>query len=112
MSISEREKEIGVMRAAGARSSDVVKLFLYEVLMISGSGGVAGVIIGLAFVIIFQNLMRAALEVPFLLPRYDVTIAISIIALLLSVLTSAIATFRPIRKISAKPPYYSMREGG
>jgi ABC-type lipoprotein release transport system permease subunit len=40
------------------------------------------------------------------------TAAISVLALLLALVTSVIATFRPIRRISRKSPYYAMRVGG
>jgi len=49
-SVIERTKEIGVMKAVGARNEDVLRLFTYEAGFIGLLGGVFGVLIGFAFV--------------------------------------------------------------
>jgi putative ABC transport system permease protein len=45
-SVLERTREIGVRRAIGARQKDVVRQFLIETTIISLTGGVAGIILG------------------------------------------------------------------
>jgi len=47
ISIRERIKEIGIRRAVGARRKDILIQFLSEALILSISGGVIGVIIGI-----------------------------------------------------------------
>ncbi len=47
-SVLERTREIGVRRAIGARQKDVVRQFLIETTIISLTGGVAGIILGVA----------------------------------------------------------------
>lgn len=47
MSISERTREIGTLRAIGAQKAQVIKMFLSESLLIGAIGAVAGVIIGI-----------------------------------------------------------------
>ncbi|MDZ7639499.1 MAG: ABC transporter permease [Bryobacterales bacterium] len=44
--VMERTREIGVRRATGARRSDIVRQFLVESVLISGSGGLAGIVFG------------------------------------------------------------------
>jgi len=46
MSILERYKEIGIMKAVGASDSDVKKIFLFEAGLIGFWGGVFGLILG------------------------------------------------------------------
>jgi putative ABC transport system permease protein len=47
-SVLERTREIGVRRAVGATQAEVVRQFLIESTLISGAGGLVGVIVGVA----------------------------------------------------------------
>ena len=46
--VTERTREIGIRRALGARRRDIVTQFLVEAVMLSGTGGVFGVALGIA----------------------------------------------------------------
>lgn len=46
MSISERTREIGILKAIGARNIEILKMFLAEAIIIGALGGGIGVIIG------------------------------------------------------------------
>ncbi len=45
-SVLERTREIGIRRAVGARQSDIARQFLVEAVLLSLSGGVVGVLVG------------------------------------------------------------------
>ena len=47
-SVLERTREIGVRRAIGARRTDIVRQFLIETSLITITGGVAGILLGMA----------------------------------------------------------------
>ena len=47
VSVSERTQEIGLRKAIGARSDDVMLQFLIEALMVSSLGGLVGSLMGM-----------------------------------------------------------------
>lgn len=45
--VTERTREIGIRRALGAKQADILQQFLTETVVLAGTGGVIGVILGL-----------------------------------------------------------------
>ena len=45
--VTERTREIGIRRALGAKRGDIVTQFLSEAVMLSGTGGLIGVVLGI-----------------------------------------------------------------
>ena len=46
--VTERTREIGIRRALGAKQGDIIEQFLIETIVLSGCGGLIGVLLGLA----------------------------------------------------------------
>lgn len=48
VSVTQRRAEIGLMKAIGAETADVRRLFLFEAVMLAGLGALAGLVLGLS----------------------------------------------------------------
>jgi putative ABC transport system permease protein len=58
VSVSERTREIGIRRAIGARSSDILEQFLIESIVLSFCGGMAGITVGVLISAVINRAFR------------------------------------------------------
>lgn len=65
MSVTERTREIGIRKAAGATRRDIVFQFLSEAVVISSMGSVLGLVFGLLGVFSITPIVQSISEVPF-----------------------------------------------
>lgn len=62
--VTERTREIGIRKSVGARPSDILNQFLVESSMLSGVGGLLGVLIAWSVAVIVRNATPVPMEVP------------------------------------------------
>lgn len=62
--VTERTREIGIRKAAGARRVDILRQFLVESSMLSGAGGVIGVLLATVIAIVVRNFTPVPMQVP------------------------------------------------
>lgn len=105
MSVSERTREIGVLKSIGARKKDIKKIFTTESFLVGLFSGIVGVIcsgiVGAIFIIIFKALIGFA---PLTFYWYYFATAIG-----LSVLISVLAGLYPASKAAKLDPVESLR---
>jgi putative ABC transport system permease protein len=99
-SVLERIKEIGLRLSIGAQKSDIVQQFLFEAVMISVSGGLIGVVLGVSMAYIVSTVA-------------DIPTIVSFTSILLSFGVAAtvglIFGIAPARKAASQDPIASLR---
>ena len=105
ISVVERTKEIGLLRAIGARSKDIKRIFVSEAFLIGISSGTLGIII--AYVTsIFVN--KVSIQV-FDMQLMNITIPYIVSGLMISTVVSMIAGLFPANKAAKLDPVDSLR---
>ena len=92
-SVHERIKDIGIMRAVGASRNQVIKVFLYEAIIIGVAGGFLGYVVGTLLAYIVGPLILEGVAVTYV-PQYFLP------ALALATFIAVIATVYPAFRAS------------
>ncbi|MBQ2998972.1 MAG: ABC transporter ATP-binding protein/permease [Clostridia bacterium] len=107
ISISYKKREIGILRAVGARSSDVFKIFFSEALIIALINFILSLGALIAAVLIANGFMRSqGINITLLNfgPRQV------ILMLLVSVSVALLATFLPVYRIAKRKPIDAIKD--
>lgn len=99
-SVLERIKEIGLRLAIGAQKRDVVQQFLFEAVMISVSGGIIGVFLG----ILFAYLVSSFANIPTIISFSSIVLSFGVAATV-----GLIFGIAPARKAAEQDPIASLR---
>jgi putative ABC transport system permease protein len=100
VSAKERTCEIGIRKALGARSADILKQFLIEAMVLTGMGGLLGTLIG--FAVAF--LVRAATPLPAAVTPWSV-----FLGLFVSISVGLFFGIFPAQKAAKVDPIISLR---
>ncbi|MEO9513260.1 MAG: ABC transporter permease [Flavobacteriaceae bacterium] len=100
VSVKERTKEIGLRMAVGGKGSDILMQFLIEAILISVTGGVLGVILGLGSTVFIEKFLNWPTSVAL----YSIVISFVVCAL-----TGIFFGWYPARKASALDPITALR---
>lgn len=99
-SVLERIKEIGLRLSIGAQKSDVVQQFLFEAVMISVSGGLIGVILGVAL----AYMVSTFADIPTIISFTSILLSFGVAATI-----GLIFGIAPARRAASQDPITSLR---
>ena len=107
VSVVERTKEIGILRALGSRKKDVSRIFNAEAGILGFTSGVLGVAVATALTVPINKLVAKSLDISGFNASVSPSTAISLI--ILSVVLTLIAGFIPSRIAAKKNPVEALR---
>lgn len=111
MSANERKREVGLLRAMGARERDIFNLFLGESVLISIMGGIFGVLGGGSLMILFKHRIMASLKLLYIWPSAATVAEVVLLTLAASVLIGIGAGLAPAIRAARQEPYEAFRAG-
>ena len=100
VSVKERTKEIGLRMAVGGKGADILMQFLIEAILISITGGLLGVILGLGATVFIEKFLHWPTSVAL----YSIVISFAVCAI-----TGIFFGWYPARKASALDPITALR---
>ena len=107
VSVVERTKEIGILRAIGARKKDITRIFIAEAGLIGFVSGAVGVIVSSGLALPISKTIAKALKIDNFSAGLDIKSAVGLI--LLSVILTLIASVIPSRMAAKKDPVEALR---
>lgn len=100
VSVTERTREIGLRMAIGAKGKDILAQFMIEAIIISFTGGIIGVIIGMGA----SGLVKLVISWPISIEPYSV-----ILSFLVCTLIGVFFGWYPAKKASQMDPIEALR---
>ena len=99
-SVLERIKEIGLRLSIGAKKTDIIQQFLFEAVMISVTGGIIGVILGVSMAF----LVSSVADIPTVISFMSIVLSFGVAATV-----GLIFGIAPARKAANQDPITSLR---
>jgi putative ABC transport system permease protein len=106
VSVTERTREIGLRKALGATEKDILQQFLYEAILLTGVGGIIGILLGTTFSFIISFILSTSLHLAW---SFSFPIGATIVGLVVSALVGLVFGIYPARKASRKSPIEALR---
>lgn len=111
MIINERKREIGLLRAIGARAVSIFKLIMYEAVILTGFGGLMGVVFGAGVVYLFHFMVKSSLRMPYVWPSVLEITALTVLCVAAGIISGIVGTLSPAVMSSRMEPLRAIRLG-
>lgn len=100
VSVTERTREIGLLKAIGAKPRDILRQFVVEAVLLTLVGGVVGIIVGASLSYLASHLVK----IPFVLSPLAVLLAVGVATII-----GMIFGFYPARRAARLNPIDALR---
>ena len=110
LTVNERRREIGLLRAIGANRSFIFKLFLAESGVLGLGGGLIGVFGAVVFVHLFRFYLMRSAGVPLLIPPLPSVVGFMMACLVIALILALPALLYPAVRATHIDPAVVMRE--
>ena len=107
VSVVQKQREIGILRAMGATRAQILRLFLIQGAVVGAVGSVLGIVLALAMIWLFTRFVRGSDG----LPLFDISLPFSLAVQVASIATvcSVLAAIAPARRAAAMDPAQAIR---
>jgi len=107
---NERRREVGILRAIGARRSHIMRIFLLEATIISGLGGLIGVALGHALIRYLAGDFNLLTKLGAISALNAGTMLLSLVALVAGVGVCLIGAAMPTIRLARMEPLLAIKE--
>jgi len=107
VSVVQKRREIGILRAMGATRGQVLRLFLLQGAIVGAAGSVLGLLLARAMIFFFMTFVRGSDGLPLFVIRLPLPLALQVA--LLAVACGVLAAIAPARRAAAMDPAQAIR---
>jgi putative ABC transport system permease protein len=109
--VNERQRELGLLRAMGARKGFILRLVMSEASLLTGLSSLVGVAGALILMLSFSRLIQLRLQIPYLLPPLLQIAEIALGLIILALVFGGLASLLPALTSSRMEVYEAIRQG-
>jgi len=99
-SVMERIKEIGLRLSIGAKKKDIIQQFLFEAMLISVTGGIVGIILGMVMAFMISKIA----DIPTIITVFSILVSFGVAASI-----GLVFGIAPAQKAASQDPIASLR---
>ena len=107
VSVVQKQREIGILRAMGATRIQILRLFLLQGAVVGALGSVLGIVLAGGMIMLFTSFVRGSDG----LPLFDISLSPALAAQIagIAILCSVLAAIAPARRAAAMDPAQAIR---